>query len=150
MNQEVKSSLKIPGIWQSWSWLLDWLSNFLLFCVKDRKSSFASSMFWGFKEMEKGLLFSPLPFWMISDYALNYIKGPLILVYFTKFKQIFISYVRMISGNQIWLPFVLGPLHTGTTQRVMRCWHRLPRQIADALSLAVFKARLGGALSDLV
>lgn len=61
--------------------------------------------------MEKSLLFSPLPFWMISDYALNYIKGPLILVYFTKFKQIFISYVRMIYGNQIWLPFVLGATH---------------------------------------
>ena len=34
--------------------------------------------------------------------------------------------------------------------RVVRCWNRLPREAADALSLEVFKARLDGALGSLV
>jgi len=34
--------------------------------------------------------------------------------------------------------------------RVMRPWHRLPREAVDVLSLAVFKARLDGAWSNLV
>ena len=34
--------------------------------------------------------------------------------------------------------------------RVVRDWHRLPREAVDAPSLAVFKARLDGALSKLV
>jgi len=36
------------------------------------------------------------------------------------------------------------------TLRVVRHWHRLPREAVDAPSLEVFKARLGGALSSLV
>ena len=36
------------------------------------------------------------------------------------------------------------------TVRVMRHWHRLPREAVDAPSLVVFKARLDGALSNLV
>ncbi|KFV07698.1 hypothetical protein N340_06035, partial [Tauraco erythrolophus] len=32
------------------------------------------------------------------------------------------------------------------TQRVVRHWHRLPREVVDAPSLAVFKARLDEAL----
>jgi len=36
------------------------------------------------------------------------------------------------------------------TMRVVRPWHRLPREAAAAPSLAVFKARLDGALSNLV
>ena len=36
------------------------------------------------------------------------------------------------------------------TIRVVRCWHRLPRKVVDALSLEVFKARLDGALGSLV
>jgi len=36
------------------------------------------------------------------------------------------------------------------TMRVVRYWHRLPREAVAALSLAVFKARLDGALSNLV
>ena len=34
--------------------------------------------------------------------------------------------------------------------RLARCWHRLPREVVDALSLEVFKARLDGALGSLV
>jgi len=36
------------------------------------------------------------------------------------------------------------------TVRVVRPWHRLPREAVDAPSLEVFKARLDGALSNLV
>jgi len=36
------------------------------------------------------------------------------------------------------------------TMRVARHWHRLPREVVDAPSLETFKARLDGALSDLI
>ncbi|KFR00432.1 hypothetical protein Y956_14073, partial [Nipponia nippon] len=36
------------------------------------------------------------------------------------------------------------------TQRMVRHWNMLPREAVDAPSLAVFKARLDGALSSLV
>ena len=36
------------------------------------------------------------------------------------------------------------------TERAVRCWNRLPREIVDAQSLEVFKARLDGALGSLV
>ncbi|KFM04247.1 hypothetical protein AS27_02177, partial [Aptenodytes forsteri] len=36
------------------------------------------------------------------------------------------------------------------TTRVARHWKRLPREVVDAPSLEVFKARLDGALSNLV
>jgi len=36
------------------------------------------------------------------------------------------------------------------TMRVVRHWNRLPREVVDAPSLKVFKARLDGALSNLV
>ncbi|KFQ97684.1 hypothetical protein Y956_00949, partial [Nipponia nippon] len=36
------------------------------------------------------------------------------------------------------------------TVRVVRPWNRLPRGVVDAPSLEVFKARLDGALSNLV
>ncbi|KFQ93947.1 hypothetical protein Y956_08181, partial [Nipponia nippon] len=36
------------------------------------------------------------------------------------------------------------------TVRVVRHWNRLPREIVDAPSLEFFKARLDGALSNLV
>ena len=35
-------------------------------------------------------------------------------------------------------------------KRVVRCWNRLPREVVDAPSLEVFKARLDGALGSLV
>ncbi|KFQ48941.1 hypothetical protein N334_01095, partial [Pelecanus crispus] len=36
------------------------------------------------------------------------------------------------------------------SMRVVRHWNRLPREAVDAPSLEVFKARLDGALSNLV
>ncbi|KFR10655.1 hypothetical protein N306_07818, partial [Opisthocomus hoazin] len=36
------------------------------------------------------------------------------------------------------------------TMRLVRHWNRLPREVVDAPSLEVFKARLDGALSKLV
>ena len=36
------------------------------------------------------------------------------------------------------------------TRRVVKCWNKLFREVVDALSLEVFKARLGGALGNLV
>ena len=36
------------------------------------------------------------------------------------------------------------------TERVVRCWNRLPREDVDAPSLEVFKAGLDGALGSLV
>ncbi|KFV12613.1 hypothetical protein N340_01096, partial [Tauraco erythrolophus] len=36
------------------------------------------------------------------------------------------------------------------TQRVVRYWNRLPREVVDAPSLEVFKARLDEALGNLV
>ena len=35
------------------------------------------------------------------------------------------------------------------TERMVRCWYRLPREIADAPSLEAFKTRLDGPLGDL-
>jgi len=34
--------------------------------------------------------------------------------------------------------------------RVLKHWHRLPREVVDAPSLETFKVRLDGALSDLI
>jgi len=35
------------------------------------------------------------------------------------------------------------------TERVVRCWNRLPREAEDTLYTEVFKTRLDGALSNL-
>jgi len=36
------------------------------------------------------------------------------------------------------------------TERVVRCWHRLPRKVMDAPSLEVFKTRLDGDPGSLI
>ncbi|KFQ33527.1 hypothetical protein N332_13493, partial [Mesitornis unicolor] len=36
------------------------------------------------------------------------------------------------------------------TARVVRHWHRLPREVVDGPSMEVFKARLDGALGNLI
>jgi len=36
------------------------------------------------------------------------------------------------------------------TERVERCWNRLPREAVDALSLDTFNSRLDGALGILI
>lgn len=36
------------------------------------------------------------------------------------------------------------------TEKVARCWNRLPREVVDAVSLVVFKTSLDGALNNLV
>ncbi len=36
------------------------------------------------------------------------------------------------------------------TLRVVKHWHRLPREVKDAPSLETFKVRLAGALSKLI
>ena len=36
------------------------------------------------------------------------------------------------------------------TRRAVRCWNGLPTEVVDAPSLEVFKARLDGALGNLV
>ncbi|KFW69432.1 hypothetical protein AS28_06278, partial [Pygoscelis adeliae] len=36
------------------------------------------------------------------------------------------------------------------TLRVVKHWHRLPREVVDAPSLETFKVRLDGALSNLI
>ncbi|KFV19726.1 hypothetical protein N340_13053, partial [Tauraco erythrolophus] len=46
--------------------------------------------------------------------------------------------------------FGLDQRKTFLTARPVRRWNRLPREIVDAPSLAVFKARLDEALSNLV
>ena len=46
--------------------------------------------------------------------------------------------------------FRLGVRGKFFTKRVVRGWNRLPKEVVDALSLEVFKARLDGALGSLV
>ncbi|KFQ39899.1 hypothetical protein N332_01989, partial [Mesitornis unicolor] len=46
--------------------------------------------------------------------------------------------------------FILDIRRKFFTVRVVRHWHRLPREAVDAPSLEVFKARLDRALSSLV
>jgi len=51
-------------------------------------------------------------------------------------------------ANRKYLRLDIGK--TFFTKRVMKPWHRLPREVVDAPSLEAFKARLDGALSSLI
>jgi len=58
-----------------------------------------------------------------------------------------------MGGNSFELKegrFILDIRKKFFTVRVVRNWNRLPREVVDAPSLEVFKARLDGALSNLV
>jgi len=46
--------------------------------------------------------------------------------------------------------FRLAIRKTFFTLRVVKPWHRLPREVVDAPSLGTFKVRLDGALSNLI
>lgn len=46
--------------------------------------------------------------------------------------------------------FRLGIRKKVFTVRAVRCWHRLPRESVDALSLKVLNARLYGVLGNLL
>ncbi|KFW70299.1 hypothetical protein AS28_03488, partial [Pygoscelis adeliae] len=49
-----------------------------------------------------------------------------------------------------WGRFRLDMRRKCFTLRVVKHWHRLPREVVDAPSLETFKVRLDGALSDLL
>ncbi|KFQ77368.1 hypothetical protein N335_01481, partial [Phaethon lepturus] len=46
--------------------------------------------------------------------------------------------------------FRLGIRKKFFTMRVVKPWHRLPREVVDAPSLETFQVRLDGALSNLI
>jgi len=56
------------------------------------------------------------------------------------------------SGQEVYCDRPVIPRVGGKffTMRVVRCWNRLPREVVDASSVEVFKARLDGALDSLV
>ena len=82
--------------------------------------------------------------------AFQYLKG----AYKQEGSQLFERVVNSRTrGNGFKLRegrFRLDVQGTFFTMRVVRCWNRLPREVVDALSLEVFKARLDGALGNLV
>jgi len=53
-------------------------------------------------------------------------------------------------GNGFKRKWILDISKKFFTMRVVKHWNRLPREAVDAPSLEVFKARLDGALSNLV
>jgi len=63
------------------------------------------------------------------------------------------AYSNRTRGNGFKLKegrFRLGIRKNFFTMRVVKHWHRLPREVGDAPSLETFKARLDGALSNLI
>ena len=82
--------------------------------------------------------------------AFQYLKG----AYRKDGEGLFIrEYSDRMRGNSFKLKegrFRLDVRKTFFTVRVVRHWNRLPREAVDAPSLEVFKARLDGALSNLI
>jgi len=82
--------------------------------------------------------------------AFQYLKG----AYKKDGEGLFTTVCRdRTSGNDSQLKegrFRLDTRKKFFTMRVVRHWNRLPRDAVDAPSLAVFQARLDGALSNLV
>ena len=88
-----------------------------------------------------------------SDYLLGTAVGLLLLALAGSFSWLF-------PDRGVLKPFVFDRLTRDCqatlqrkkffTMRVVKHWHRLPREAVDAPSLEVFKARLDGALSNLL
>ena len=82
--------------------------------------------------------------------AFQYLKGPYKQEGSKLFERVDNSRTR---GNSFKLKEGRFRLDVGGkffTRRVVRCWNGLPREVVDALSLEVFKARLDGALGSLI
>ena len=98
------------------------------------------SCFWAVSVKKKGIV----------HYGLQYLKR----TYKKDGEQLFAqSDNDRTRGNGFKLKegrFRLEVRRTFFTQRVVRHWHRLPREAVDAPSLEVFKARLDEALSNLI
>ncbi|KFR02778.1 hypothetical protein Y956_06365 [Nipponia nippon] len=108
------------------------------FCYEDRLREL------GLFSLEKRRLWGDL------IVAFQYLKG----AYIKEGERLFIrADCHKTKGNGFKLKegkFRLGVRKKFFTQREVRHWKRLPREVMDAPSLAVFKARLDGALGNLV
>ena len=81
--------------------------------------------------------------------AFQYLKGD----YKQEGSRLFETDDRRTRGNGFKLKegrFRLNDSGKFFIMRLVRCWNRLSREVVDALSLEVFKARLNGALGRLV
>jgi len=106
----------------------------------------------GYFRLEKRRLWSFKRPFLIKDLvaAFQYLKG----AYKKDGDKLFGSICcDRIRGNSFKLRegrFRLDIRKNFFTMRVVKHWHRLPREVVDAPSLEMFKARLDGALSNLV
>ena len=88
--------------------------------------------------------------WGISVASLKYMKG-----YYKQERDWFFPWSNgdRTRGNGFKLKerkFKLDVRNRYFTERVVRHWNRLPREAMDAIFLEVFKARLHGALGNLI